>query len=313
MKIDSHVHLFFEGSDPEEFFIGCAKQGVAFFGRNKPSEEYQDWRQLYDQTLNILFDKTGERLIGEMDKAGLDKAILLPLDFWLKYPRSEHKGISIKEKNEIFGNAVKSYPDRLNTYFGIDPRRKDAIELLDYAMKKWEPIGLKIHPTAGFYPDDPICFPLYERASEYDIPILIHSGQEPAPMEVKWTHPMRIDTIAAEFPEIKIIIAHCGHGFWRQAIDVAMTKPNVYVDFSGWQFMYRLNPDYFWKPLRMAIDILGPWRVLFGTDGSMLDVILSPKRWVKAVSNPSKSTEIKFSEEEIDIFMGKAAQKIYNF
>jgi len=312
MIIDSHVHLFFEGSDPEEFFLGCSRAGVNIFGKDKPMEERQDAQQLYDQQLAILSDKDGSRLINEMDKAKVDKAIMLPLDFWLRYPTTQHEGISIKEKNQIYGNVVETYPDRLKTHFGVDPRRKDAISLLNEAMKKWEPIGIKIHPTAGFYPDDPLCYPLYERAIEYGLPILIHSGQEPAPMGVKWSHPMYIDTIAADFPEATIIIAHCGHGWWRQALDFAIMKPNLYVDFSGWQILFNLNPDYFWRPLRMAIDTLGPWRVLFGTDGSMLDVFLTTKKWVKSAKNPSKSTEINFTEREIELFMGEAARKLYN-
>ncbi|MBD3194856.1 MAG: amidohydrolase family protein [Candidatus Lokiarchaeota archaeon] len=312
MIVDSHVHLFFEKSDPEEFFIGCSTAGVSIFGKNKPLDERQDPEQLYEQQLDILSDKDGSRLIGEMDKAKIDKAILLPLDFWLKYPKSDHQGISIKEKNKIYSDVVKKYPDRFKTYFGIDPRRKDAIKLLNEAMKKWEPVGLKIHPTAGFYPDNAICFPLYETAIDYGIPILIHSGQEPAPMEAKWSHPMYIDTVAANYPEATIIIAHCGHGWWRQALDIAIMKPNIYVDFSGWQPLFNLNPHYFWEPLRFAIDTLGPWRVLFGSDGSMLDVFLSPKKWAKVIANPSRTTEINFTQAEIEIFMGKAAQKLYN-
>jgi len=311
MTIDSHVHLFFEGSDPEEFFMGCAKAGVSIFGKDKPKEEHQDARQLYLQLMDILSDKDGSRLIKEMDKANIDKAILLPLDFWLKYPKAEYSGISVKEKNEIYANVVETYPDRFKTYFGIDPRRKDARMLLDLAMKKWEPVGLKIHPTAGFYPDDPVCYPLYELAIDYNLPILIHSGQEPAPMESKWSHPMYIDKVAADFPEATVIVAHCGHGWWRQTLDLAIMKPNMYVDFSGWQPLFNLNPDYFWEPLRFAIDTLGPWRVLFGSDGSMLDVFLSPKKWAKAASNPSKTTEIDFSEHEIEIFTEKAAKKLY--
>jgi predicted TIM-barrel fold metal-dependent hydrolase len=311
MVIDSHVHLFFEGSDPEEFFLGCARSGAAFFGKDKG--EYIDAKQMYKQSLSVLSDKNGERIIKEMDKANIEKAILLPLDFWLRYPKSNNAGmISIEEKNKIYSNVVETYPDRLRTYFGIDPRRKDAVEQLHHAMKNWEPVGLKIHPTAGFFPDDPICFPLYEAAAEYDLPLLIHSGNEPAPMAVKYSHPMYIDNVAAEFPETKVIIAHCGHGWWRQAIDFASMKPNLSVDFSGWQLVFTQNPNYFWKPLRMAIDILGPWRVLFGTDGSMLDIILSPKKWVKGATTPSKSTEIPFSEREIEIFTSKAAKKLYN-
>ena len=310
MVIDSHVHLFFEESDPEEFFLGSARVGAAFFGKEKG--ESIDASQMYQQSIKILSDKDGSRIIKEMNKADIDMAILLPLDFWLKFPTSENRGISIKEKNEIYANVVETYPDRLKTYYGIDPRRKDAVAQLEHAMKHWEPVGLKIHPTAGFYPDDPVCYPLYKVASDYGLPILIHSGNEPAPMAIKYSHPMYIDTVAADFPETTIIIAHCGHGWWRQSIDFASMKPNLYVDFSGWQFVYTQNPDYFWKPLRMAIDILGPWRVLFGTDGSMLDVILSPKKWVKAVTAPNKTTSIPFSEREIEIFTEKAAEKLYS-
>jgi len=182
MKVDSHVHLFFERSDPEEFFMGCAKAGVSIFGKDKSKEKHQDAEELYFQLMDVLSDEDGSRLIKEMNRAGIDKAILLPLDFWLKYPKTEFEGISIKEKNEIYGNVVETYPDKFKTYFGVDPRRKDARDLLELAMKKWQPVGLKIHPTAGFYPDDPLCYPLYELAIDYDLPILIHSGQEPAPM-----------------------------------------------------------------------------------------------------------------------------------
>ncbi len=199
MNIDSHVHLFFEGSDPEEFFMGCARVAAAISGRAK--EEYQDAYRLYQQLLVVLSDKNGERLIREMKRAKIDKAILLPLDFWLKFPISENQNkISVKEKNDIHANVVETHPDRLKTFFGIDPRRKEAIQLLDRAMKKYEPIGLKIHPTAGFFPDDSICFPLYKRATDYGLPILIHSGSEPAPMEAKYSHPVYIDSLAAEFP-----------------------------------------------------------------------------------------------------------------
>ncbi|MGQ9721956.1 MAG: amidohydrolase family protein, partial [Candidatus Jordarchaeum sp.] len=153
--------------------------------------------------------------------------------------------------------------------------------------------------------------PLYEKAQEYEVPVLIHSGNEPAPMIIKYSQPKYIDAVAADFPDLKIIIAHMGHGWWREAVDLASMKPNVYLDFSGWQTIYINNPDYLWYPLRMAIDLLGPWRVLFGTDGSMLNVVMPLKNWVEAVKNPKSPLGIEFSSNEIEIIMGKAAAKLY--
>jgi predicted TIM-barrel fold metal-dependent hydrolase len=307
--IDSHVHLFFEGSDPEEFFMGCARTASAIFG--KETGEYPDPVELYKSFLDILSDRTGDKLVASMDEAGVDKAILLPLDFWLKYPKASRTYLTMEEKNRIYAEATERHPDRLMSFFGIDPRRKDALRLFERGVRDWGMKGLKIHPTAGFYPDDTVCYAIYEKAQEYGVPVLIHSGNEPAPMDIKYSQPKYIDTVAADFPDLKIIIAHMGHGWWREAVDLASMKPNVYLDFSGWQTLYINNPDYLWYPLRMAIDLLGPWRILFGTDGSMLNVVMPLKDWVEAVKNPQSPAGIEFSSEEIEIIMGKASTKLY--
>jgi predicted TIM-barrel fold metal-dependent hydrolase len=309
MIIDSHVHLFFEGSDPESFFVGSAEAGIAFLNK-KSGEIAADMSAIYDANMEILSDRTGDKLVAKMDEGGIDKAIMLPLDFWLGCPPCD--GISIEEKNRIYADAVKRHRGRLLTHVGVDPRRENALEIMKHGLEEYGAIGLKLHPTAGYYPDDPVCTPLYKTAIEHDIPVLIHSGNEPAPLRIKFSQPKYIDTVAAEFPDLKIIIAHAGHGWWQEAVDLACVKPNVYVDFAGWQMEYLNGADYFYHPLRFAIDTLGPWRVLFGTDGSMLDVLLSPGEWVNALKQPRSPAGITFSNEEIDIVLGGAAGRLYN-
>ena len=308
MIVDSHVHLFFEGSDPESFFVGCARAGVAFFNK-KTGEIEGDIFALMRANIELLGDPDGDKLVGKMDEAGIDKAILLPLDFWLGCPKSE--GMAIEEKNDLYARAVQRHPGRLLTHVGVDPRRRNALEMLRRGMEEHGAVGLKLHPTTGFYPDEPVCTPLYRKALEYGIPVLIHSGNEPAPLRIRFSQPKCIDAVAAELPELKIVIAHAGHGWWQEAIDLASVKPNVYVDFSGWQMEYANGPDYFYRPLRAAIDTLGPWRVLFGSDGSMLDVILSPTDWVQALQEPRSPSGIRFHQEEIEIVLGRAAARLY--
>jgi predicted TIM-barrel fold metal-dependent hydrolase len=309
MIIDSHVHLFFEGSDPESFFIGSARAGMAFFNK-KTGDIDGDVTAVYDANLEILGDRNGDKLVEKMDEAGIDKAIILPLDFWLGCPQSD--GVSIEEKNAIYADAVKKHSGRLLMHVGVDPRRENALEIMRKGVEEYGAIGLKLHPTAGFYPDDPVCAPLYTKALEYGIPVLIHSGNEPAPLRIKFSQPKYIDTVAAEFPDLKIIIAHAGHGWWQEAIDLACVKPNVYVDFAGWQMEFLNGADYFYQPLRFAIDTLGPWRVFFGTDGSMLDILCPPEEWVAALKEPVSPSGIAFDEEETDIVLGRAAARLYN-
>ncbi len=308
MIIDSHVHLFFEGSDPESFFVGAARAGLSFF--NKRTGDFDaDISQILEANMEALSDRTGDKLVAKMDEGGIDKAIILPLDFWLGCPKSE--GISIEEKNALYADAVTRHEGRLLTYVGVDPRRENAVDIMAMGVEEYGAVGLKLHPTAGYYPDDPVCSPLYEKALEYGIPVLIHSGNEPAPLQIKFSQPKYIDTVAAQFPDLKIIIAHTGHGWWHEAVDLACVKPNVYVDFAGWQMEYMNGADYYYYPLRLAIDTLGPWRVLFATDGSMLDTILSPRDWVLALKEHRSPSGITFADEEIDIVLGGAAQRLY--
>jgi hypothetical protein len=288
--------------------MGCLRSGVALSNK-KTGDCDADFASIYDASLSLISDRNGDKLVAKMDEGGIDKAIILPLDFWLGCPES--KGVSIEEKNKIYAEAVKRHKGRLLTHVGVDPRRRNALAIIERGVTEYGAIGLKLHPTAGFYPDDPICAAVYEKAIECDIPALIHAGNEPAPLKIKYSQPKYIDAVAADYPDLKIIIAHAGHGWWREAVDLASVKPNVYLDFSGWQMEYDTGADYYYRPLRFAIDTLGPWRVLFGTDGSMLDSVLPPGDWVDVLKEPRSPSGITFAEEEIDIVLGAAAARLY--
>jgi len=314
MIVDGHVHVFFEGSDPEAFFLGCARMAAALF--NKGSGQPQNPHELLGHFMPLLSDPTADKLIGYMDEAGIDRAVLLPLDFFLGCDEpavGEKKTVTIEEKNRLNAGFAEKHKGRLFSYCGVDPRRKGGLELFRKGIEKWGMIGLKLHPTTGFYPHDPVCYPFYEAALEMGVPVLIHSGNEPAPLKPMYSQPCFIDSVAADFPELKIIIAHCGHGWWQEAVDLASAKPNIYVDFSGWETEFAGSPDSLYRPLRVALDMLGPWKVLFGTDGSMLYFVVSPKDWVQVFREPNSPSGITFSKEETDIVLGGAAARLYGW
>lgn len=312
--VDCHVHLFFEDSDPEEFLRGCIRMGAAIFTRE--SGEGVDPDLLYENSMAVLSDREGDKLVGQMDEAGIDRAMLLPLDLGLGCSEPEVAApgyLTAAEKNELHFQVTRKHRGRLFTYLGVDPRRSGGAALFREGLEKWQVRGLKLHPAAGFYPHDPICRPYYEIALEAGVPVLFHSGTEPAPLKSLYSQPRYIDAVAAAYPDLKIIIAHCGHGWWREALDMALSKPNLHVDFSGWQLEYSGNPDYLYRPLRAAIDLLGPWRVLFGSDGSLTNIIVPPTEWVKIWREPQSPSGIAFSEEERAIIMGAAAARLHGW
>ena len=107
-------------------------------------------------------------------------------------------------------------------------------------------------------------------------------------------------------------MAHVGHCWWEEALTLAGTKWNLCVDISGWQRVCSSHPGKFYEMLRLALDEIGPWRVMYGTDNPYLNLMLPSKEWIAGVQAAVESKRFSFSQEEIDIIMGAAAARLFN-
>lgn len=139
--------------------------------------------------------------------------------------------------------------------------------------------GLKLHPSLqDFSPDDRAHYSLYETASELGLPVVFHTGQTgigaglPGGRGIKLrrSDPMLIDDVAADHPELTIVLAHPSVPWQDAAISIATHKANVYIDLSGW------SPKYFPPQLVRAANGLLKRKVLFGSDYP----VLTPDRWM---------------------------------
>ncbi|MBN2027657.1 MAG: amidohydrolase [Actinobacteria bacterium] len=307
MIIDSHVHLVGEGWHDRSFFMGQARMVTAMMG--KETGEIADAGAIIDNLLPNLADTTGERTVANMDAAGVDMSCVFSQDSGMAAGEPE---VSMEEQNRLIAEAARRFPERLIPFFTIDPRRPGALDLFKRAVEEWGMKGLKLHPASGYFPYDPVVYPLYEQCMEYGMPVLFHTGSQPAPLKFRYTQPICVDDVAADFPDLPIIMAHVAHELWQEALLVASVKPNVYFDFSGWQIVFNNHPQAFYSMLRAVVDLVGPWRVFFGTDGPYLNVLCPWDTWIKAVTEPDLSCcpEVTFTPEETEIIMGKAFAKL---
>jgi uncharacterized protein len=307
MIIDSHVHLLGEGWVHHDFLLGSAKMVTAM--STKTTGDYMDPEEVVRNVAPALYDTTGEKLIPQMDAAGVDVSCVFTVDYELA---TGPPGVSIWEQNLAVADACRRYPDRLVSFFAVDPRRENAVEMFSRAIEEWGMKGLKFHPTSGYYPYEEFCYPLYQKCVDYGVPVIIHAGSQPAPLKFRYTRPIYIDDVAADFPDLKIIMAHVGHQLWEEALLVASVKTNVFFDFSGWQITYNSHPADFYRMLRRILDDVGPWRISFGTDGPYLNLLCPLDAWVKAVLEPDLSTcpEISFERGELDIIMGTSFARL---
>ena len=134
-------------------------------------------------------------------------------------------------------------------FASIDPHKgklgvREARRLIDEHGVR----GFKFHPnTQAFWPNDRDFYPLYEVIAEAGLIALFHSGQTGigagmpggGGVRLKYSNPMCVDDVAADFPELSIILAHPSFPWQDEALAVATHKPNVYIDLSGW------SPKYF--------------------------------------------------------------------
>lgn len=262
-----------------------------------------------------------ERYAEAMDNAGIDIGIVNGTD-WGKSAAGEANW-SVEEQNQWVADQVAEYPGKLYGLCAVDPRRGDkAIKLVEKAVSEWGMIGVKFHPTAGYYPDNPEFFPFYKKCVELNIPIFSHTSIFSVPlMEGKYADPLHLDSIAAKFPNLKIVMLHFGGLPWvSKCVEIMNARHNIYTEISGWQTRAFFDTDYFLKLLFKMFNstsLLTPLkdRIMFGTDWPLLETAMEQKEWVEWIKNiPEKAEEygLKFKRSDIKKLLGLNAKKFLN-
>ncbi|MDR3318416.1 MAG: amidohydrolase family protein, partial [Clostridiales bacterium] len=184
------------------------------------------------------------------------------------------------------------YPDRIFTYFGVDPRREKAAYCFEKAVEEWGNIkGLKIYPPCGFSPSDKICEPLYGVCEKHGLPVLTH-GCESAYNEIQYGGPEFLRDMLKRHPRLKLVNAHTGwNQFFEGAVDLLKNYENVYADISGWQTFsdeqIAENLEYIDKKVG-SLD-----KLMFGSDDPNFTVFVPLKTWVERIKALPLSAEVK--------------------
>ncbi len=311
MIIDSHAHLWIEDWLPEAFWNGMAQRVCTV--RKRTRGEDLTVETVKKTMFPAYWDKDGTVLIKEMDEGGIGRTIIVPLDLGIELGEAK---ASVEEINERYAAVAKRHPGRITAYVGVDPRRKNAAEILDRGVKQWGLKGLKLDPAAGFYPNEEICYPLYRKASDLGVPVLFHTGATIPPFRNKYTQPIYLDDVSLDFPDLTLIAAHMGFGWWQELASMIAKRTNLITDISGWQQNAIRHYPTFVKTLREMMHLVGADNMLFATDGPSFRLYnLSNKEWAKMIRNlPREAPEgIPFTEGEIELLLGKSAQKHLRF
>ncbi|HEX6220483.1 MAG TPA: amidohydrolase family protein [Acidimicrobiia bacterium] len=182
--------------------------------------------------------------------------------------------------NTFVAEKAREHSDVLIPFASIDPRRgsegvAEAKDLLSAGVIR----GFKFHPNIQmFHPNDRIAYPLYELIEESGAVALFHTGHSGigsglpggGGIRLKYGNPMAIDDVAVDFPDMSIVMAHPSFPWQDEALSIAMHKPQVAIDLSGW------SPKRFPPSLVNAMSKSLRGQMLFGSDYPLI----TPDRWL---------------------------------
>ena len=198
-----------------------------------------------------------------------------------------------KITNEEIADLAHKHGDVAIPFASIDPRRgAEGVRLAKKLIDEYGVKGFKFHPSVQeFFPNDRMAYPLYEVIAEAKLPALFHTGQTGvgagtrggSGIRLKYSHPMLLDDVAADFPDMPIILAHPSFPWQEEALSVATHKPQVYIDLSGW------SPKYFPPILVQYANTLLKDKILFGSDYP----VITPERWMEEFEKLPIKPEVK--------------------
>jgi uncharacterized protein len=145
--------------------------------------------------------------------------------------------------------------------------------------------------AAAFWPNEHHAYPLYEAIASAGLPALFHSGHSGigtglpggGGLKLKYSNPMALDDVAADIPDLKIVLAHPSFPWQDEAISICLHKANVWIDLSGW------SPKYFPPQLVQYANTQLREKVLFGSDFPLI----TPDRWLHDFAEAPFKDEVR--------------------
>ncbi|AFO57151.1 amidohydrolase [Natrinema sp. J7-2] len=240
-----------------------------------------------------------EEMRAEYADAGIGRAVLLGWD-------AETNTGNPPVPNDYVAEVRDEYPDFFIGFGSVDPLKDDCVEEAIRCVEDLDLSGFKFQQIAqGFDPSAPEYEDLWTTIEDLGVPVVFHGGNSTLGacsaggrgLKVKHGNPLLIDDVAAEHPDLEILIAHPAFPWEAEQLAICQQKGNVYMDLSGWL------PKYIDEQvLQYAGSVLSD-KVMFGTDYPMIH----PDEWLEsfaAHTDYDEATQRRLLFENAEKFFG---------
>ena len=200
------------------------------------------------------------------------------------------------------------YIDRIGVVAGFTIDNHTYEDLKNYRQWLKDDIikGIKLYcGYEHYYPYDERYQVVYDMCIEFGCPIMIHTGDVFSQRaKVKYSHPLNIDDIAVDNPELKIVMCHIGNPWITDCQEILYKNKNVYADISGLivgDFTLSGRTHYANKIKEILNYVDDPHRLLYGSDWPISNM----KSYIDFVQ------KLEFDEKSFDLLMFKNAKSLF--
>jgi predicted TIM-barrel fold metal-dependent hydrolase len=209
-------------------------------------------------------------------------------------------GLTIR--NEAVGDLVAAYPDRVIGFAGADPHKgRAAVEELERAVVKLGLRGLNLQLyELKLGANDRLLYPLYDRCVELNIPVNIHTSINFSTKSLmRYGHPLLLDEVAVDFPDLRIIAGPPGWPWVQELIGVAWRHPNVFIAIESVRPGLLLKQNSGYEPLLTYGNSVLSDKIIFGSGWPLLPL----DRTIR------EAQSLPLSSENMERFMTKNGQR----
>lgn len=288
--MDSHIHFFLTSAltDPARASKGLSPAMV----ERMRSRFTRNLAERGEPAMGRMPGTPGEYAalwLGELDANSIEAAVFL----------------SLSEDAAPFREFLSAAPGRFIGYGYVDPLDPGAPDVLTQQVRDYGYRGLKlVTTTQKFHPYDERAYPLWERAEQLGIPVLIHCGVSIGyNSDLRFANPLDLQPVLRDFPGLRMLLAHFGTGFFREALLLAYQCDNLLLDTSSSNIWMRHQgiPMTLTDVFARALDAAGAGRLVFGTDSSYFprgfraDIMQSQLRALEELGVPEEQQALIFS------------------
>jgi predicted TIM-barrel fold metal-dependent hydrolase len=282
--IDAHSHILGLAEDPE-FTVAYGREGSLCIYRSlgllpshrMPSED--EWEA-------SGYTRAGWPVIGPAesvrDHPGFDRIVVLAISPQILEGRligtvdatdvlGRSEAADPERCNDTIAAVVRTDPDRFIGFASVNPRYEGvaaAVEELERSVNALGLTGVKLYPMYQHWAanDPEIAFPIYAKAQELGIPVMIHqAGSTRIDAKLELGRPAMLDDVGREFRDLRVIIAHCGLPWVDEALFLLTKHPNFYTELS-YLIATLTRRDLFLLLSRCEPMFVPLEKIFFGTD-----------------------------------------------